>query len=74
MSYLERCIKESLRLFPSVPTVARHLMEDLQLSNFYLRESELNDMSYRILNFKTTFRKFPDSQRDGYSYAFYRRT
>lgn len=30
--YLERCIKESLRLFPSVPSIARVLNEDLQLS------------------------------------------
>lgn len=30
--YLERCIKESLRLYPSVPTITRVLHEDLQLS------------------------------------------
>ncbi|OXU30847.1 hypothetical protein TSAR_012651 [Trichomalopsis sarcophagae] len=34
MNYLERCIKESLRLFPSVPSVTRHLHEDVQLKNY----------------------------------------
>ncbi|XP_014605809.1 PREDICTED: cytochrome P450 4C1-like [Polistes canadensis] len=33
-SYLERCIKESLRLYPSVHTIFRYLNEDLQLSNY----------------------------------------
>ncbi|XP_048512933.1 cytochrome P450 4C1-like isoform X2 [Athalia rosae] len=30
--YLERCIKESLRLFPSVPFISRHVSEELRLS------------------------------------------
>ncbi|XP_075168878.1 putative cytochrome P450 4aa1 [Haematobia irritans] len=32
MRYLERCIKESLRLYPSVPLIARKLGEEVQLS------------------------------------------
>ncbi|KAL2743402.1 cytochrome P450 4C1-like isoform X2 [Vespula maculifrons] len=32
-SYMERCIKESLRLYPSVPSISRYLLEDLQLEN-----------------------------------------
>lgn len=32
LSYLELTIKESLRLFPSVPIVGRTAMEDIQLS------------------------------------------
>lgn len=35
MDYLERCIKESLRLFPPVPRFIRHMTEDLQLSNVH---------------------------------------
>lgn len=32
MRYLEQCIKETLRLFPSVPLIARKLTEDVRLS------------------------------------------
>ncbi|GMR52425.1 hypothetical protein PMAYCL1PPCAC_22620, partial [Pristionchus mayeri] len=34
MSFLERCIKETLRLFPSVPFVVRHLENDLRMGAF----------------------------------------
>lgn len=30
--YLERCIKEALRLYPSVPIIMREISEDLHLS------------------------------------------
>ena len=32
--YLECCIKETLRLYPSVPAVMRCLTEDVELGNF----------------------------------------
>ncbi|KAJ8675053.1 hypothetical protein QAD02_010839 [Eretmocerus hayati] len=32
--YLERCIKESLRMFPSVPMIGRKMVEDLRFKNF----------------------------------------
>nr|UEN71156.1 cytochrome P450 4AV17 [Meteorus pulchricornis] len=35
-TYLERCIKESLRLFPSVPAISRKVVEDLQLKHCFL--------------------------------------
>jgi cytochrome P450 len=31
MKYLERVVKESLRLYPSVPVVSRRLQEDLDI-------------------------------------------
>lgn len=31
MKYLECCIKEALRLFPSVPIIARYLKEDVKI-------------------------------------------
>ena len=34
LTYLERCIKESLRLYPSVPFISRNTREDLKLSKF----------------------------------------
>lgn len=34
MKYLECAIKDSLRLYPSVPFLGRHLNEDVQIGNF----------------------------------------
>ncbi|XP_017758948.1 PREDICTED: cytochrome P450 4C1-like [Eufriesea mexicana] len=34
LSYLERCIKESLRLYPSVPSISRAPETDVKLSNY----------------------------------------
>ncbi|XP_071538554.1 cytochrome P450 4C1-like [Panulirus ornatus] len=36
MKYTENCIKESLRLFPSVPYVGRHLKEDIKVGDYHV--------------------------------------
>lgn len=47
LSYLERCIKESLRLYPSVPRIGRKTEEELKLSKYRitLHESQNNYVS-----------------------------
>ncbi|XP_008550233.2 uncharacterized protein LOC103573114 [Microplitis demolitor] len=40
-TYLECCIKESLRLYPSVPIIAREIQEDLQLKNCFVPKGAL---------------------------------
>ncbi|XP_039433166.1 cytochrome P450 4c3-like [Culex pipiens pallens] len=36
MRYLDCCIKEALRLFPSIPLIARRLTEDVQVENYVI--------------------------------------
>lgn len=33
MKYLERCIMETLRMYPPVPAIAREIQQDLPLGN-----------------------------------------
>ena len=37
MKFLERCLLETLRLYPPVPVIARKLQEDLKLGNTNIR-------------------------------------
>jgi len=36
MKYLERCLMETLRLYPPVPMIARQINEDVKLRKFHL--------------------------------------
>lgn len=49
MKYLEACIKEALRLYPSVPFIARKLNEDVPLSHYVLpRDTEVIIVLYNL--------------------------
>ncbi|XP_043488606.1 cytochrome P450 4C1-like [Polistes fuscatus] len=34
LTYLERCLKESLRMYPSAPSISRHLFHDMRLKHY----------------------------------------
>lgn len=48
MKYLERCLLETLRLYPPVPIIGRQLNEDLKLGR--LCKSSLDQQSFKLLN------------------------
>ena len=33
--YIEACLKETLRMYPSVPLIARQVTEETKISNMY---------------------------------------
>ncbi|CAK1601226.1 unnamed protein product [Parnassius mnemosyne] len=41
MKYLECCIKESLRLYPSAPIISRHITEEVELSGYKIPSDTL---------------------------------
>ncbi|KAJ8670667.1 hypothetical protein QAD02_001926 [Eretmocerus hayati] len=80
LHYLEMCIKESLRLYPSVPFISRKLGQDLQLSKYLIPAGAIVHVHiydlHRDANFWTEPNKFdperfsPDTigKRHPYSY------
>lgn len=41
MKYLERCLMETLRMYPPVPIIARHLKQDITLREYLHKLIEL---------------------------------
>ncbi|CAL4063452.1 unnamed protein product, partial [Meganyctiphanes norvegica] len=60
LKYLECCIKESLRLFPSVPIHSRNLNEDLQLDRFVIPAGTTVHVMQYVLHRDPTY--FPDPE------------
>ncbi|XP_023247723.1 probable cytochrome P450 4p2 [Copidosoma floridanum] len=61
MEYLECCIKEALRLYPPVATIARYIYDELQLKN-----ARLPTDSHVLINFWDTHRDpnfWPDPEK-----------
>lgn len=49
LKYLENCIKESLRIFPSVPFFGRETMEEMVIGNFVIpANTPVTIMTYRL--------------------------
>ncbi|KAK7078618.1 Cytochrome P450 4V2 [Halocaridina rubra] len=49
LKYLENCIKEGLRLFPSVPIIARELKEDVIINNYTIPAgTNVDIITYRL--------------------------
>ncbi|KAK5640804.1 hypothetical protein RI129_009351 [Pyrocoelia pectoralis] len=80
MVYMEQCIKESLRLYPSVPIISKKLVEDVQLDNHILPKG-LNVLIpligiHRLEEYHPSPNKFkperfsPSNQKDLSPYAF----
>uniref|UniRef100_UPI003B5B09D0 cytochrome P450 4C1-like n=1 Tax=Leptopilina heterotoma TaxID=63436 RepID=UPI003B5B09D0 len=61
LTYLEQCIKETLRLYPSVPLISRQLSTDLQLKNHLIPAGCSTDLHIFDLHRDPNF--WPDPEK-----------
>lgn len=61
MKYLERCIKEGLRLYPAVPKVGRILNDDVQLDEYKVPKGCVIGIQIFFLHRDERF--FPDPEK-----------
>ncbi|XP_067210642.1 cytochrome P450 4C1-like [Linepithema humile] len=60
MPYLERCLKESLRLYPSVPNIARVASEDVKLQSYIVPAGTLIITAIKLIHRNPDFWPNPD--------------
>ncbi|KAL7293766.1 hypothetical protein TKK_0012829 [Trichogramma kaykai] len=61
LNYLERCIKETLRFFPSVPYISRVLAGDIKLDDFTIPKGTLTDI--HIITIHRDPKHWPDPEK-----------
>lgn len=61
MKYLERVIKETMRIYPSVPSIGRILSEDVQLDQYTLPKGTMVSLGIYYLHRDPRF--FPDPEK-----------
>ncbi|KAL6259151.1 hypothetical protein P5V15_009072 [Pogonomyrmex californicus] len=80
MSYLERCLKESLRLYPSVPLIMRTLSENVKLQSYLVPSGTIMFISIHDIHRDPNFwpnpeifdpdRFLPDKIKNRHPYSY----
>ena len=80
MKYLERCIKETLRLYPSIANIARHLTQNVEINGFTLPKGTSVILDFYSLHRDTRYfpkpevfdpdRFLPENQVNKHQFAY----